>query len=48
MVVAPVIFFIKKYPSTWRLPRLPAPCTELPRSLPVYSPQTLYNLTFCE
>ena len=26
--------------------RLPAPCTELPRPLPVYSPQTLYSLTF--
>ena len=46
MVVPPIIFFIKKYPFTWRLPCLPVPCTELHRPLPVYSPQTLYSLTF--
>lgn len=46
MVVPPIIFFIKKSPFTWRLPCLPVPCTELHRPLPVYSPQTLYSLTF--
>ena len=39
VVVPPIIFFIKKYPSTWRLPCLPAPYTELPRPLPMYSPR---------
>lgn len=37
MVVAPIIFFIKKCPSTRRSPRLPA-LYKAPQVLPVYSP----------
>lgn len=34
MVVAPIIFFIQKYPSTWRSPCLSALCTKVPSPAP--------------